>query len=256
MKKIILIAFSILLTIVSFGQDSNILAKNVYLGGSLYSDKSGSIDTIITYHTDSAGQYRFMNMADPVDSLDGVNLRTLQAATFGSGVDSSDFNTSTGYQYFYSLGAEQFNVSLDGRYQLIDSMTNYVEKADSATLYYTQYDVDSIINARLAPNEITISLPNAGDVLTRISSAVSGTDYPSDWTLSVGTSSVDLDITHNEDKYVTSVTVFSNTSGTQRQQLFNSAAYNGIICSDSNHLTIQSLSRVPTRLYIYITFAQ
>lgn len=237
------------------GQD--LIINTARLDGFIYGNKSGGIDTIIRHATDSLGQYEIKNVRDPLDDLDAVNYRTLLAAGAG-GLDSIPFNFSTGDLKAYFTGINFYTTNLDGRYMLISdslesSVPNYV---NWQTLNDSLDYVDSVIAASLAPHHYVISLPNAGTVLSRISSAIAGVDYPIDWVLTVGTSSVDLEIQHNLGKYVSSVTVFSNQSGTIRQQLFNSAAYNGIICEDNNNLRIQSLSTVPTKLYIYITFEQ
>lgn len=101
----------------------------------------------------------------------------------------------------------------------------------------------------------TINLPYSSTVAGRVAGAVEGTDYPAGWILAAGSSPIDLDITHNLNRRVASVTVFAVT-GTQEQQLFNTAAYNGIITPTINSLKIQSLATVTKAIKIYIVFAQ
>lgn len=234
----------------------NLIIETAKVEGLMYSNYSGGIDTLIL--PDGTGTHYIKNVRDPEDPLDAVNLQTILNLDSVGGWDSIPFNTLTGNLQAYLGGSNVYTTNLDDRYiEISDSseidIPNYV---NWNTLNDSLDYVDSVIAASLAPHVYVISLPNAGDVLSRISSAVAGTDYPIDWTLTVGTSSVDLEIEHNLGKYVASVTIFSNPSGTQRQQLFNSAAYNGIICDDSNNLRIQSLSKVPTKLYVYIIFEQ
>jgi hypothetical protein len=60
-------------------------------------------------------------------------------------------------------------------------------------------------------------------------------------------------INHGTNKRVAMVTIFA-IDGTQEQQLFNTAAYNGIITPDLNNLKIQSLSTIQRQIAIYIIF--
>ena len=66
---------------------------------------------------------------------------------------------------------------------------------------------------------------------------------------------VNLDINHALSRRCASVTVFADASPTyESQQLFNTAAYNGIINIDSNNNKIQSLSNINKIIYINILF--
>lgn len=110
------------------------------------------------------------------------------------------------------------------------------------------------INSGSSTSAITeISLPSAASVALRIAGAVEGTDYPNGWVLTPGASAVDLNIEHGLNKRVASVTVFA-VDGTEEQQLFSSAAYNGIKTPDSNNLLINSLATILKPIKIYILF--
>lgn len=240
----------------AFAGGYNLIIETAKVEGLIYSNYSGGVDTLI--YPDGTGTHYIKNVRDPLGPLDAVNLQTLQNLDSVGGWDSIPFNSVTGDLDAYLGALNVYTTNFDGRYVRIQDSTesddyNYV---NWQTLNDSLDYVDSVIAANLAPHVYVISLPNAGDVLSRISSAVEGVDYPTGWTLTVGASSVDLDIEHNLGKYAANVTVFSNPSGTERQQLFNSAAYNGIICDDDDNLRIQSLSKVPTKLYIYIIFEQ
>lgn len=99
----------------------------------------------------------------------------------------------------------------------------------------------------------TINLPIGASVAARIAAAVEGVDYPTGWVLAAGSSAVDIDIQHGLTRRAASVTVFAVT-GTQEQQLFNTAAYNGIITDDEDNLRIQSLATILKEISIYIVF--
>jgi len=78
MKKLIFIIFLFLPVFVfsqanQANQGSNINVNKMKLNGFIYSDKSGEIDTLIVVNSDSTA-YRYLNVADPVDSMDAVNL--------------------------------------------------------------------------------------------------------------------------------------------------------------------------------------
>lgn len=103
-------------------------------------------------------------------------------------------------------------------------------------------------------NVYEISLPSSTTVAGRISSAVEGTDYPIGWTLTPGVSPVDLLINHGLNRRVANVSIFAVT-GTEEQQLFNTAAYNGIKTPTVDELLIQSLATINKVIKIYITIA-
>ena len=97
-----------------------------------------------------------------------------------------------------------------------------------------------------------ITLPYSTTVAGRIALAVSGVDYPSGWTLTAD--GLNLVVTHNLTRWASNVAVFAKTTGTQRQQLFNTAAYNGITCLSPNVLTIYSLATISKDIVIYLNF--
>lgn len=100
-------------------------------------------------------------------------------------------------------------------------------------------------------NVFEISLPSSTTVAGRIAAAVAGVDYPEGWILAPGTSPVDLLITHNLNRRIASVSIFAVT-GTEEQQLFNTAAYNGVKTPTVNSLLIQSLATIQKTIKIYI----
>lgn len=98
----------------------------------------------------------------------------------------------------------------------------------------------------------SITLPYSTTVAGRIALAVSGVDYPTGWTLTAD--GLNLVVTHNLTRWASNVTVFAKTTGTERQQLFNTAAYNGITCLSSNALKVYSLATISKDIVIYINF--
>jgi len=75
MKKLIFIIV-LFLPVWLFSQSNqgqNITVNKMKLNGIIYADKSGAIDTLIVVNSDSTG-YRYLNVSEPVDSSDAVNL--------------------------------------------------------------------------------------------------------------------------------------------------------------------------------------
>ena len=101
---------------------------------------------------------------------------------------------------------------------------------------------------------IIISLPAGATVAQRIAGATEGVDYPAGWVLAPGSSTVDLLVTHNSNGRVAGVSVFAVTNQ-EEQQLFDTAAYNGIKTPNVNSLIIQSLATINRAIKIYITFS-
>lgn len=102
------------------------------------------------------------------------------------------------------------------------------------------------------PQSFSITLPSASTVSGRISAAVEGTDYPTGWVLSAD--GLNIEITHGLGRWIANVTVWAKTTGTQRQQLFNTAAYNGVTCLDDNTVKIFSLASILKDIVVYLTF--
>ena len=98
----------------------------------------------------------------------------------------------------------------------------------------------------------SITLPASSTVAGRVALAVEGIDYPEGWVLQGD--GLNLVVTHNLTRWASNVTVFAKTTGTERQQLFNTAAYNGITCLSPNVLTVYSLATISKDIVIYINF--
>lgn len=247
MKKILYILG--IAAIIGLAAGSNYIINSARLDGFIYGNKSGGIDTIMTFHADSLGQYKIKNVANPSDPLDAVNLRTLLSSGGGGGWDSIPFNPLTGDLQAYFSGSNVYTTSLDNRYLLISDSALYVTITQlNDSLNY----LDSVIMDNQY-HVFELLLPASTSVSGRIAAAVEGVNYPSGWSLAVGTSVVDLVVTHGLGRRVTSVSVFS-VDGTQEQQLFNTAAYNGIITPDVNTLRVQSLATINKSIKIYIIF--
>lgn len=102
-------------------------------------------------------------------------------------------------------------------------------------------------------NVYSITLPYSSTVAGRCAAATEGVDYPSGWVVEAGASSVDLKITHSLTRRVASVSVFAVTGSTE-QQLFNTAAFNGIKTTSTEILEVQSLATISKAIVIYIIF--
>jgi len=132
---------------------------------------------------------------------------------------------------------------------LIASVLNFTENLDGR--YTTTADVTALINAT-AKTVFSVTLPSASTVAGRIALAVEGTDYPTGWVLTdLG---LNIGIGHGLGRWVANVTVFAKLPPTERQQLFNTAAYNGITSLDDDNLVVTSLATILKDIVIYIVF--
>lgn len=232
--------------IIGLAAGSNYVINKARIDGFLYGNKSGATDTILTFHSDSLGQYKLKNIADPSSPLDGVNFRTLLSSGV-AGWDSIPFNPSTGNLQAYLGGVNVYTTNLDDRYLKYSDSTLYV------TISRLNDSLD-VLKATIADNQYRVQEITLGSSTTVAGRIASGdTEYPDGWSLAAGTSPVDLVVTHNLNRRVVSVTVFA-IDGTQETQLFNTAAYNGIATPTANSLKIQSLATIQKVIKIYIIF--
>lgn len=126
------------------------------------------------------------------------------------------------------------------------------EEGDEYTLIKTT-DLERLLTVG---GTTTITLPSNTTVSGRISGATEGTDYPTGWVLAIGDSEYDLLITHNQDRKVANVSVFSvDGQGKERVLIPFNNAYTGILTPNSNSVQIEALTEVQTQIKIYITFA-
>ena len=84
---------------------------------------------------------------------------------------------------------------------------------------------------------------------TTVAGRISGATIPSGW--SISDSGTDLLVDHSTGRRVASVSIFA-VNGDEEQQLFNTAAYNGIITTDEDNLKIQSLATINKVIKVYI----
>jgi len=246
MKKILLI----LLFFSSIGSFSQDLEGNVItLRDSMITYNSGVESTIIV--PEGNGLNRIKNLSPPLSGGDAVNLDYINSIPL-SGWDSLGWIPSTGDISWWTGGSLIGSKNIDGRYA-IGNLLDYVRLDDSIDVYVTPKQLIDTVNQYTEKYVYSIRLAASPYVSTRISGATEGVDYPAGWVLAEGSSSVDIDITHNLGRRVALVTIFS-INGTVEQQLFNTAAYNGIITDDDNHLRIQSLATINKPIKIYILF--
>lgn len=186
------------------------------------------------------------------DLLQRVSGRWISSTLSLVGWDSLTFTPSTGSLNWWLGGSIVDLYSLDGRYLLLGDTTRYVNYRDSLITFMTPSqtaDSLNLIRANMTTNQTVfeITLPAA----TNTGDRIAGATLPAGW--SIAASGVDLIITHSMTRRVASVTVFMVT-GTAEQQLFNTAAYNGIISTTSEIVKIQSLGTINKVLKIYIIF--
>lgn len=206
--------------------------------------------------------------------------------------DSMLFDKTSGILSIYKNGFATLHDTLDGRYALITAFNDSISAIRSQYMPMAQYDTANIseqvvgISATqtlsnktlttpvvsnfslaqhdhssaaqggpVASNVFSINLPVASTVAGRCSGAVSGTDYPAGWALAAGTSSVDLVITHNLDRDIANVTVFSIDANGKRLLLSN-AAYSGYVAPSKNALRIEALATVTKPILIQLIFGK
>ena len=142
----------------------------------------------------------------------------------------------------------------------LNAVTEILKQVAAADMNEIKAVVNAAVNAlnsAVAGEQyvFTVDLPSGASVAARIAAAVEGTDYPTGWVLSVGSSALDLVITHNLTRRVGSVTVFLTPSGTIQQQLTGTSAYSAIYTDDAQSCRIASLATVlkPISIYLVIT---
>lgn len=101
----------------------------------------------------------------------------------------------------------------------------------------------------------SINLPSASTVAGRLVGAVAPTNFPTGWVLTADEG--DLIITHELNREIASVSVFSKNLLISRQ-LFGNAAYSGIYqnyLAVYNNVVIESLATIETEITIKLVFA-
>lgn len=125
-------------------------------------------------------------------------------------------------------------------------LSNYVEKAEGERLI-TESEA-TILSA--LPNIFTIELPSGASVAERIASAIEGENYPTDWSLSVGTNPNDLVVVTDRNSPVVDVKIWSVGEGGENLLWFNEAY--SALNSVGGTLTIGNLATIETTILIFI----
>lgn len=234
MKKLLIFLALFILSGQIIAQTQIVNAKRVNISEKLM---SGAYDLIEI--SDSAGQFYYQNMYDPTTPLSGVNLRTLQAA-----LDSLSVVNET--DPIWASDSTDIYDRLDN----LDTIAGDKKVTNGDTLL--TLEEYRILSNGAMKNVYSITLPGASNVAGRIALAVEGIDYPTGWVLAAD--GLNLAVTHNLGRWVTDVKVFAKTTGTQRQQLRDTAAENGLTALSSNELKIYSLATISKDIVIYLTF--
>lgn len=204
--------------------------------------------------------------------------------------DSMLFDKTTGILSIYKGGLASLHDTLDGRYPTFENLTDSLGTFRSEYMRKTVYDpgniaqqvvgttaTQTLLNKTLttpaisdytlaqhdhssaakggviASNVFTINLPVSSTVAGRCSGATPVTDYPAGWTLAAGTSPVDMVITHNLNRNIANVNVFSIDANGKRLLLSN-AAYSGYVAPTTNTLKIEALATVTKPIMIQLIF--
>ena len=97
----------------------------------------------------------------------------------------------------------------------------------------------------------TIKLPAGATIAQRLLGAVT---VPTGWVLTVDTNPADLKITHQLNRQIAAVSVFSVDGVSERLRLGN-AAYSGILATSPEILVIEALATIETDIVIHLIFA-
>ena len=143
--------------------------------------------------------------------------------------------------------------------------TTLVENLDFPALFVTDTELVTIledyltVNANQVPWKIHLNSGGVdGSVATRITGLVEGTDYPTGWTLSVGSTATSLVVTHGLGRDIAAVNVFYIDSGdsNKKKQIKGDLAYVNLDdAADSDSFEIGSLSTKTFELNVHLFFS-
>ncbi len=212
-----------------------------------YSGSNIIIETIAQYKTRVSINYRIPGLIITVllPKTGYTLLSSYSMSTFASVLSNFDFK-----YYTYKDGVADGNfIEL-----VLADISTLVQKDGDKVLSDNNFsDEEQSKLESLKISEYSIILPSNSTVAGR---CLMPTLLPDGWSVSATGSGVDLLITHNLNRYITNVTIFSidGTTGSERLLLSN-AAFSGIL-SNSNKLSliVESLATVPTAIRINLTF--
>jgi hypothetical protein len=159
---------------------------------------------------------------------------------------------STGWHYPFATGDGWIRYSADfgDTYSpafyiglTTGELSNFVEKEAGKRL------ITDAEAAAIKQYVYTIVLPAAATVAGRLIGIL---EQPSGWVLEAD--DIDLKITHNLDRKIAYVTVFSSGISGDRMELGN-AAYSGIFAESQNVLRIEALATIQVPIIIQMIFA-
>lgn len=190
----------------------------------------------------------------------------LTPADIGAPAGSGDSTgTNTGDETFESLMYKLGLTVLSGE-NTGDQNASQVPIEDIDELYESENVEDALKEVKLIADEAKslslsnvslkqILLPAYASVAQRCSNAIEGTDYPTDWVITTGSSEYDLLITHNLGKNIVDVKVFEiNADTTERMLPPFSAAYTGVLQNSTNQLLVEGLTQDLLPLRIELLF--
>lgn len=140
-----------------------------------------------------------------------------------------------------------------------------VEDLDFPALFVTDTELATILedylteNANQVPWKIHLNSGGVdGSVATRISGLIEGTDYPTGWSLSVGSTATSLVVTHGLGRDIAEVNVFyiDSGDGNKKKKIKGDLAYVNLEdASDSDSFEIGSLSTKTFELNVHLFFS-
>lgn len=204
---------------------------------------------------------------DPIFASDSGNIVHFGEQSFYDHYDVNQDMTSDNYDvlFYYNGIWDSWAIWHLERDTIFKQSVSYSITAADTTRWGSLTETDSTVKfvtptqlynyldiVGINKNVYSITLPYSTTVAGRVALATEGTDYQTGWTLTGD--GLDLVVTHNVGRNLANITVWANTTGTVWQQLFNTAAYNGISALSNNELKIYSIATVAKPIRIEIIF--
>lgn len=260
MKKIITLILAMLCVFISYSQWDNIqrdklMADSAMIANLHFIWRSDTIDftDLMSGEIISKGDSTIIfvtptQMAAYVAATAGHDQVTLNQSAIDGGV------SLTGQEISFQQVSEMVNGYLNyGDYSSFLLKMDSVFTDETIVGKGTQADplgVDQALIENSLQTVFTLELPQSQSVGGR----VSGATLPDGWTIAAGTNTADLKVTHNLNRGIANVSVWS-IDGTSRRPLGGNAAFSGLYAPDKNELLIEGFATIQTALTVQLIFA-
>jgi|AntDeeMinimDraft_5_1070356.scaffolds.fasta_scaffold12362_3 hypothetical protein len=245
--------------------NNTILSDHTYVKVSTDGIGSNYLIFDVSYNSDNSDLHKSLTLGTPTNGLILDKNNQILSLDWDGVINLSDIGD-------FPIGAtNQVFVKIDGGYSFIALPHSYLTdfNIDTNYVHLTQAQKDNLIQAAstisngymtsMQVNSLerkadtyTIILPASTTINGRIINAIEGINYPIGWVLD-DTDEIDLRITHNINKRISTVTVWSMDVEGDRQ-LYGNAAFSGILAESTNILKIESLATVESYIVIQLVF--